>query len=89
MRTEWRCSTVDEASIGVAETLGYERVGLIPYHVCFPQGSIMGKAGNGKPLPPGSDMEDLWRDTIVYSMTWERWEEVWRGVVDLMDRVEW
>jgi hypothetical protein len=26
-------------------------------------------------LPSGSEEGELWRDTVEYSLSWERWEE--------------
>lgn len=66
--------------------MGYEKVGIIPYHMCFPKGRKEGKANNGKPPPPGSDPDDLWRDTLIYTMTWERWNEVGGVIAELMNR---
>lgn len=73
-RVEWRTSTANRASIGLADKIGYQRVGVIPYHYCFPRGRARAKVGNGKPLPPGSDPDDLWRDTVLYSMSWDQWK---------------
>lgn len=73
-RVHWHCSAANEASILVAERMGYERVGVIPYHVRFPKGRLLGKVGNGRALPPGADPDDLWRDTMVFSLSWDVWE---------------
>lgn len=73
-RMHWNCSTANAASAKVAERVGYEKVGVIPYHVRFPLGMRHGKQGNGKSLPPGGDPDDVWRDTLVYSMSWDVWE---------------
>lgn len=74
-RMHWTCSTANVASAKVAERMGHEKVGVIPYHFRFPLGSRYGKEGNGKPLPPGGDPDDLWRDTIIYSLSWDVWED--------------
>lgn len=81
-RTEWKCSTANLASAKVAERMGYEKVGVIPYHFYFPLGRRMAKVGNGKALPPGSDADDLWRDTVVYTMSWDLWEQSGREKVE-------
>lgn len=73
-RMHWHCSAANEASVRVAERMGYEKVGVIPYHFRFPKGKLLGKVGNGRALPPGSDQDDLWRDTMVLSLSWEVWE---------------
>ncbi|KAK7740467.1 hypothetical protein SLS53_005309 [Cytospora paraplurivora] len=74
-RMQWLCSTANSGSIKVAERMGYEKVGTIPYHHRFPLGKRRGKVGNGRPPPKGGDPDDLWRDTIVYSLSWDIWED--------------
>jgi RimJ/RimL family protein N-acetyltransferase len=73
-RVHWRTSTMNIASARLAEKMGFERVGVVPWHMRFVKGRLRAKTGNGKDLPPGSDPDDLWRDTIDYSISWERWE---------------
>lgn len=86
VRVAWTCSTANGASARVAERMGFEEVGVVPYHYRFARGRKMGKVGNGRALPPGSDPEDLWRDSILYSMSWERWAEVRERVEVAMSR---
>jgi RimJ/RimL family protein N-acetyltransferase len=87
-RMHWTCSTVNVASAKVAERMGHEKVGVIPYHYRFPNGKRYGKQGNGKPLPPGGEPDDVWRDTIVYSLSWDVWEvEAREKVEKAMSRV--
>lgn len=63
-------------------------MGVIPYHYRFPYGRRYGKQGNGKPLPPGGEPDDVWRDTIVYSLSWDVWEvEAREKVEKAMSRV--
>ncbi|KAJ0114170.1 gnat family [Diaporthe amygdali] len=81
-RMQWHCSTANAASARVAERMGFEKVGVIPYHMKFPLGRRYGKQGNGKPLPPGSHPDDVWRDTFYYSMSWDVWESEAREKVE-------
>ncbi|CAN8096785.1 unnamed protein product [Discula destructiva] len=81
-RTEWKCNAANLASVKVAERLGYQKVGMIPYHMNFPLGKRTGKVGNGKPLPPGSHPDDLWRDTLYYSLSWDLWDAEARSMVE-------
>ncbi|KAI3399710.1 hypothetical protein diail_5777 [Diaporthe ilicicola] len=81
-RVEWHCSTANVPSARVAERMGFEKVGMIPYHMLFAQGRRYGKQGNGKPLPPGSDPDDLWRDSFVYSLSWDVWRSESRERVE-------
>lgn len=73
-RVQWHCSTANAASARVAERMGFDMVGRIPYHMKFPLGKRHGKQGNGKPLPPGSHPDDVWRDSFYYSLSWDVWE---------------
>lgn len=81
-RVQWHCSTANAASAKVAERMGFEKVGRIPYHMKFPLGKRHGKLGNGKPLPPGSHPDDVWRDTFYYSLSWDVWEDEARDKVE-------
>lgn len=81
-RIQWHCSTANAASAKVAERMGFEKVGKIPYHMKFPLGKRHGKLGNGKPLPPGSHPDDVWRDTFYYSLSWDVWEDEAREKVE-------
>lgn len=81
-RVQWHCSTANAASAKVAERMGFEKVGRIPYHMKFPLGKRHGKLGNGKPLPPGSHPDDVWRDSFYYSLSWDVWEDEAREKVE-------
>lgn len=80
-RVEWRASAENVASSRLAEKMGFERVGVILWHMRFVKGTLRGKIGNGRALPPGSDSTDMWRDTVSYSLAWDRWETVARDKV--------
>lgn len=82
VRTQWMCNITNSSSIKVAERMGYQKVGVIPYQMKFRSGRTTGKMGNGKALPPGSDPDDLWRDTVYYSLSWDIWESEARAKVE-------
>lgn len=73
-RVDWRASTSNKASVGLAERMGFRFNGVIPWHIRFVKGVLKEKVGNGKSLPPGSDPEDVWRDSAMLSITWDEWE---------------
>lgn len=75
-RVQWICSTSNLASVKVAERMGFEKVGVIPWHMRLVNGKSQGKFGNGKPPPPGSDTDDIWRDSFQFTLGWDVWEEV-------------
>ena len=81
-RIQWHCSTANTASARVAERMGFEKVGRIPYHMKFPLGKRYGKLGNGRPVPPGSHPDDVWRDSLYYSLSWDVWESEAREKVE-------
>lgn len=72
-RVHWMASTMNPGSVRLAEKMGFEKVGVTKWHKRFAKGAIKGKVGNGRGLPPGSDPEDLWRDTVDLSLSWEDW----------------
>lgn len=72
-RVHWMASTMNPGSVRLAEKMGFEQVGVTRCHMRFVKGAIMGKVGNGRGLLPGSDLEDLWRDTVQLSLSWEEW----------------
>ncbi|KAJ5772944.1 Acyl-CoA N-acyltransferase [Penicillium paradoxum] len=74
-RVDWLTSTMNGASAALAERMGFERVGITPWHMRFVKGKINGKVGNGRAPPPGGDPEDLWRDSLSLSLSWDRWED--------------
>ncbi|KAF5013781.1 hypothetical protein FDECE_199 [Fusarium decemcellulare] len=74
-RVHWKTSTQNITSMRVAERMGFVMVGTTPWHVRYVKGKRRAKIGNGKELPPDSDPEDLWRDTVNFSLSWDRWEE--------------
>lgn len=72
-RIHWSASTMNLASSRLAQRMGFEKVGVIPWHMRFVKGKIHGKVGNGREVPPGGDPEDLWRDTLSLTLGWDRW----------------
>ena len=86
-RVHWSASTMNLASARLAQRMGFEKIGIIPWHMRFLKGKLYGKVGNGRELPPGSDPEDLWRDTLSLTLGWDRWENGARQrVVTAMER---
>lgn len=80
-RIHWSASTMNLASSRLAQRMGFEKVGVIPWHMRFVKGKIHGKVGNGREVPPGGDPEDLWRDTLSLTLGWDRWENGAREMV--------
>jgi RimJ/RimL family protein N-acetyltransferase len=81
-RVHWSASTTNLASVRLATRMGFEKVGMTPWHMRFVKGRLNGKIGNGKDLPPGGDAEDLWRDTFSFSLAWDRWENAARAMTE-------
>ncbi|KAF4470040.1 Acyl- N-acyltransferase [Fusarium albosuccineum] len=74
-RVHCKTSTKNITSMRVAERMRFVMVGTTPWHVRYVKGKRRAKIENGKELPPDSDPEDLWRDTVNFSLLWDRWEE--------------
>ncbi|CAI7656826.1 unnamed protein product [Penicillium viridicatum] len=47
-RVHWSASTMNLASSRLAQRMGFEKVGVIPWHMRFVKGKIHGKVGNGR-----------------------------------------
>lgn len=73
VRREWRASTANDASIRLAQKLGLREVGVVRYERLLRDGVARSKVGNGRQPPPGTADGDLWRDVVVYEMTWDEW----------------
>jgi RimJ/RimL family protein N-acetyltransferase len=88
-RVQWTASSMNAASIRVAERLGFQREGLLRWHYVFRNGLQTGKIGNGRALPQGSPENDLGRDTVVLSLCWDDWQNGAKDVVQkAMDRTK-
>jgi RimJ/RimL family protein N-acetyltransferase len=76
VRVSWQTGSTNAASLRLAERFGFQREGLLRWHMPFRNGQSEGKQGNGaKGLPPGSEENDLWRDTVVFGLCWDDWAE--------------
>ncbi|EPQ53104.1 acyl-CoA N-acyltransferase [Gloeophyllum trabeum ATCC 11539] len=87
-RVQWTTSTMNTASQRTAERLGFRKEGVLRWAQRFEDGRRRGKVGNGKEQPRGRGGEDdLARDTVLYSLCWDDWEEGGREKVQaIMDR---
>ncbi|KAI5850550.1 hypothetical protein DFP73DRAFT_582873 [Morchella snyderi] len=85
-RVQWQASTVNTASMRVAERMGFRKEGVRRWDRVFYGGGSNGKQGNGRSVPEGHG-EDLGRDMVVYSVCWDDWEEgVREKVLGVMER---
>lgn len=75
-RAEWYSGSENLESLRLAERMGFEKVALIPWHIRYIKGKLAGKVGRNP--PPGTDPEDLWKDTVIFSLAWDRWEDTAR-----------
>lgn len=86
-RMQWQCSTMNAASQRTAERMGFRFEGILRWDRVYAQGRTMGKEGHGRDLPPGANTDDLGRDTVMYSLCWDDWEQGMREAVQaIMDR---
>ncbi|KAJ4164609.1 hypothetical protein LMH87_006276 [Akanthomyces muscarius] len=80
VRVGWGASTVNDASIRVARKVGFGEIGTIPYQRVIKNGMARNKMGNGRRLAPRAQAGDLWRDVVMFCITWEEWEADKRDV---------
>ncbi|KAG6372491.1 acetyltransferase [Boletus reticuloceps] len=85
-RVQWQSSEKNEASIRVAERMGFKREGLLRWDRVYMGGQ--GKAGNGEDVREGDPMPDtLGRHTVLFALCWDDWENGGRErVAQLTDR---
>ncbi|KAJ5549881.1 hypothetical protein N7535_002177 [Penicillium sp. DV-2018c] len=86
-RVHWSANSMNLASAKLAMRMGFQKIGTIQWDLRLVKGKTHGKVGNGRELPPGSDPEDLWRDTLQLSLGWDQWEDgVRKMVAQVMER---
>ncbi|OAA61425.1 gamma-tubulin complex component GCP6 [Cordyceps fumosorosea ARSEF 2679] len=73
-RVGWGASSVNEASVAVAQRVGFGMVGTVPFQRVLRDGKARGKVGNGRGALPGAREGDVWRDVLMFCITWEEWE---------------
>jgi len=72
-RVQWQSSEKNEASIRVAERMGFKREGLLRWDRVYVGGK--GKVGNGEDVRAGDPMPDtLGRHTVLLATCWDDWE---------------
>lgn len=86
-RVQWQCNSVNVASRRAAARMGFRLEGILRWDRVFANGRPQGKQSNGRDLPPDADADDLGRDTAIYSLCWDDWEQGGRDAVQaIMDR---
>lgn len=86
-RVQWQCNSMNEASKRTAARMGFRFEGVLRWDRIFAQGRLNGKEGNKRGLPPGANADDLGRDTVMYSLCWDDWEQGAREAMQtIMDR---
>lgn len=86
-RVQWQCNSMNVASQRTAVRMGFRLEGILRWDRVFAQGRSKGKEGHGRDLPPGTNPDDLGRDTVMYSLCWDDWEQGAREAVRaVMDR---
>ena len=71
----------------VAERMGLVKEGVLRWQHVYRDGIARGKIGHGRGAPMGCSETDLGRDTVVYGLCWDSWEDGGRHMVQaIMDR---
>lgn len=85
-RVQWQASERNQASIRVAERMGFKREARLRWDRVFIGGR--GKVGNGEDIREGDPKPGtLGRHTVLLAICWDDWENGWREqVTRLMDR---
>lgn len=85
-RVQWQTSSMNTSSIRTAERMAFKMEGVLRWDRIFHGGKAKGKIGNGCRLPRGSE-DDLARDTVLFSLCWDDWEQGAKEKVQaVMDR---
>lgn len=85
-RVQWGCATENKASMRVAERMGFVKEGVLRWQLVYRDGIARGKVGNGREIPGGGSEGDLGRDTVIYGLCWDDWEDGGREKVQaIMD----
>lgn len=71
VRTTWRATTGNHASISLARKLGFQEVGTTKYEKLLTDAAARGKVGNGRLAPPGTPDGAVWRDVISFDLCWD------------------
>lgn len=80
-RVVWKANSLNTASIRVARRMGFVKEGISRWDWVLPDGKTLG--GNGRDRRAGDPRPDsLGRDTVVFSLCWDDWENVARVRVD-------
>lgn len=86
-RVQWQCNSMNQASRRTAARMGFRLEGILRWERLFPQGRVLEKVGNGRDLPPGTNANDLGRDTVMHGLCWDDWEQGVRDEVQaIMDK---
>lgn len=65
----------------VAERMGFVKEEVLRWQWVHRDGTARGKVGNGREIPSGASEGDLGRDTAIYGICWDDWEDGGRGTV--------
>ena len=86
-RVQWDCGSGNKTSMRVAERMGFVKEGVLRWQCVHRNGTVRGKVGNGRELPRGAFEGNLGRDTVIYGLCWDSWEDGGRHTVQaIMDR---
>ena len=82
-RVSWAANSHNEASIRLAERLGFRKEGILRWDRVMPKDRKVMGIGNGSAVRNGDARLDcVGRDTVLYSLCWDDWENGGREKVD-------
>lgn len=84
-RVSWKANSNNQASIRLAEKMGFRMEGTLRWDRVFPPDRKALGVGNGREIRPGDSKRDcVGRDTVLLSLCWDDWEEGAREQVDMV-----
>ena len=82
-RVSWAANSHNEASIRLAKRLGFRKEGILRWDRVMPKDRKIMGIGNGSAVRKGDARLDcVGRDTVLFSLCWDDWENGGREKVD-------
>ncbi|KAJ7617311.1 acyl-CoA N-acyltransferase [Roridomyces roridus] len=82
-RVNWKATTANKASVGVAERMGFRMEGVARWDRVLPEWKTVENGGNGITLREGDRRPNcIGIDVVSLGLCWDEWEDGGRDLVD-------